>query len=79
MRTQDIVVGEMEVIPCGVEVILKRAEYSGVITGISIRDNRVTYEVSYYESGTYKNNWYCDYEFSIDKEQSKRIIGFKNI
>jgi hypothetical protein len=56
MRTQDIVVGKMEVIPCGVEVILKRAEYSGVITGISIRGNRVTYEVSYYESGTYKNN-----------------------
>lgn len=69
----------MEVIPCGTDVVLKRAEYKGVITGINIRDNRVTYEVSYYESGTYKSNWYCDYEFLIGAEQTKTIVGFKHI
>jgi hypothetical protein len=69
----------MKVIPCGVEVLLKRAEYPGVITGINIRDNRVTYEISYYESGTYKSNWYCEYEFSVDTEQKGVTIGFTHI
>ena len=69
----------MEVIPCGVEVVLKRAEYRGVITCISIRDNHVTYEVSYYESGTYKSNYYCDYEFIVSAEQTKVPIGFRSI
>lgn len=69
----------MEVIPCGTEVVLKRADYHGVVTGISIRDSRVTYEVSYYESGTYKSNWYCDYEFLVSGEQTRLPIGFRHI
>ena len=69
----------MEVIPCGVEVVLKRAEYHGVITCISIRDYHVTYEVSYYESGTYKSNYFCDYEFFVSAEQTKVPIGFRHI
>ena len=69
----------MEIIPCGTEVVLKRSEYRGVITGISIRGSRITYEVSYYESGTYKSNWFCDFEFLIDADNPRATIGFKSI
>lgn len=69
----------MEVISCGVEVVLKRSEYHGVITCINIRDSRITYEVSYYEAGVYKSNLFCDYEFYISAEQEKMPIGFRSI
>jgi len=68
----------LKVIPCGVEVVLKWSEYHGIITGISIRDKRVTYEVSYYEAGTYKSTWLCDYEFTTGADQSRVVIGFNN-
>jgi len=69
----------LELIPCGTEVILKRSEYSGVITGISIRDNRITYGISYYEIGVYKEVWFCDYEFLVGADVVKRPLGFKHI
>jgi len=65
-----------ELISCGTDVILKRATYSGVITGISIRDTRVTYEVSYFENGSYKAGWFSDYEFCVEQNASKVKIGF---
>lgn len=67
----------MQVYHCGTEVALKRSEYVGVITGISIRETSISYEVSYYESGVYKDNWFKEYEFIVIGESKKENIGFK--
>ena len=66
----------MNILACGTEVILKRSKYEGVITGITIRENRVTYEISYYEGGTYKTNWFCKYEFTVGLDVNTIEIGF---
>ena len=69
----------MEVFQCGTQVILKNSNYEGIITAINIRDNRVSYEVSYYEVGIYKSIWISDYQFIEDafKNNNKIVIGFK--
>lgn len=67
----------MEVLPCGTEVILKRSEYKGIVVGINIRDTRIIYEISYYENGAYKTNWFCDYEFIVESTVQKLELGFK--
>jgi hypothetical protein len=46
-------------------------------TGISIRFNRVTYEISYFVNGDYKAIWMDECEFEIDKKETVKI-GFKN-
>lgn len=66
----------MSVWPCGTEVKIKRAGYDGVITGVNIRDERITYEVSYFESGSYKSTWFCEYEFTPMVHAIRRKVGF---
>ena len=43
---------ELMLYPCGTEVSLKLAETKGLITGICIHDESVTYEVNYCLSNT---------------------------
>lgn len=62
--------------PCGTEVKIKRTEYDGIITGVNIRDERITYEVSYFESGSYKSVWFCEYEFTPIEYTIRQRIGF---
>jgi hypothetical protein len=66
----------MKVFPCGREVVLRRSEYQGAITAISIREKSVSYEISYYEKDTYRSNWFRDYEF-VTVVGEKQLIGFK--
>ncbi len=65
--------------PCGVEITLKRAEYAGVITAVSIRQGCITYEVGYFCDGGYKTNWFLDCEFTVLHGVKKRSIGFHNV
>ena len=53
----------MELIPCGTEVTLMHSDIKGFITGINIRESRVTYEISYWSSGNYQSNWFTTAEF----------------
>jgi len=66
----------LKVYPCGTRVSLLDSDYHGVITGISIRDKRATYSVSYFEQGAYKENTFCEYELAVDAEAKKEAIGF---
>ena len=68
---------KIELFPCGTEVVLKRSQYAGVITGITLRGERITYAISYWESGTYKETWFASYEFSVTAHTSTMKIGFK--
>jgi hypothetical protein len=66
----------MEVIKCGSMIRTKLGELSAIITAISIRFDRITYEVSYFYNGEYKCVWLSEDEFSIDVDD-KQKIGFK--
>jgi hypothetical protein len=47
---------ELELYRCGSIVTIKLINIQGIITGICIRDNRITYEVSYWISIKTKKN-----------------------
>jgi hypothetical protein len=66
----------MEVFSCGTEVKLNHTDIKGYVTAIIIRDNRVTYEISYFSNGSYYSHNFSHYEFSSIKD-NKIKIGFK--
>lgn len=61
---------------CGTKVILND-NIKGVITGISIRFNNVTYEISYIYDGQHKSEWVYECEFVLGEKVKKEKIGFK--
>lgn len=64
-----------EIVPCGAQVTSKLSNVNGIITGISIRFNNVSYEVSYFSGHEYKQIWMYDCEFTTTA--AKETIGFK--
>lgn len=67
----------MEVYKCGTKVSLTfNHDSDGVITAVSIRFERVVYEVSYFNNGEYKQVWLDKCEFGILNGEKNRI-GFK--
>lgn len=67
----------MNVIKCGTEVITKLESIHCLITCISIRFDKITYEVSYFRNGIYYTVWLNEEEFSKVDEVNKSKIGFK--
>jgi hypothetical protein len=67
---------ELIVYRCGSKVLINDINIQGYITGISIRDNRVMYEISYFLNNTYLSTWFYDYQFCFDNIE-KMKIGFK--
>lgn len=67
----------IEIYQCGTEVVLKTGDYKGFIVGISISDSRISYEISYFENGSYTTHYFQDYEFLVSAEIEKNKIGFK--
>lgn len=59
---------------CGSPVITKLSSIKGMITCIAIRFDKITYEISYFNSGEQKCVWMNESEFET-KEQ-KTQIGF---
>jgi len=68
---------EMNLIKCGTEAKTKLAGMDAIVTAISIRFNRATYELSYFYNGEYKTVWLDESEFETSKNK-KCKIGFKN-
>ena len=60
------------------EVYTSILEKVGIITAINIRQNRVTYEVTFNDSGNIKTDWFDSFLLLEHKEnKSKCIIGFR--
>lgn len=67
----------MQVHKCGAKVAISlNHDSDGLITAISIRFERVSYEVSYFNAGEYKQVWLDECEFTI-LNGDKQKIGFK--
>lgn len=66
-----------ELYKCGTLVNLKNININGYITGICIRADNITYEISYFMNFTYCTHWFNIYEFEVVND-SKMSIGYKN-
>jgi hypothetical protein len=66
------------VYPCKTRVLIKDINIAGYITGINIRNNNITYEISYFiDKGCFTNCFY-DYQLIFDGENQEKIeIGFR--
>lgn len=64
-----------EVIPCGTKVETVISKIPGIITGISIRYDYVTYEVSYFTNNEYKSCWLQAAEFNASANEKVKV-GF---
>ncbi len=67
----------MLIYKCGTEVITKSETINAIITAISIRFDRVTYEISYFRSGLYYSVFLNENEFELKTNLEKSKIGFK--
>jgi uncharacterized protein with von Willebrand factor type A (vWA) domain len=65
----------IEVIKCGVKATTKISQIEAIVTAISIRFNRTSYELSYFNNGEYKTVWLDESEFTVEKIE-KTKIGF---
>lgn len=66
----------MEIYRIVTTVSMNNDSISGLITAVFIRQNRVTYEVSYWAGADYKSITLEEFEFVTNA--SKKEIGFKN-
>jgi hypothetical protein len=64
------------IVKTGTRVITVLNNIEGLITGVTIREERVTYEFCYFSGQEYKVIWLSEFEF-IDKSKSRQEIGFK--
>ena len=64
--------------PCGVLITTKLGKIDGMITCISIRFDKIQYEITYLKDGEEKTSWMNEMQF-IPKNvlQSKHPIGYK--
>ncbi len=66
----------MDILSSGTIVKTKMGNIEGIITGATIRFNNVSYEISYFMDGEYKEAWLNEVEFTIDNIERQKI-GFK--
>jgi hypothetical protein len=59
----------------GTKVTLEIAKYQGIITGVLIGDG-ISYRISYVENGAYKESYFYEIEFLVEKVEYEQI-GFK--
>lgn len=67
----------MVIVKTGTPVITKSGSISAIITGVCIRDESISYEISYFGVGEHKTAWIYRYEFEIDTSH-KTQAGFKH-
>lgn len=67
----------MKVVKCGSRVKSVLTNIEGIVTAASIRFNSVSYEVSYFNNGEYKQVWFNECEFELSSTAKKETIGFK--
>lgn len=56
----------MNIIPCATKIIINNGKLNAVITGICIRNESISYEISWFANGDHKLSWVYAYEFEID-------------
>lgn len=66
---------EILVYPCGTMIITKLGKFEGMITGIFIRFDKISYEITTVISGEPKTFNYYEQEFETDEQ--KKPIGYK--
>jgi len=66
----------MKSFTCGTIIKTYVGNIEGMITCISIRFEKITYEISYFYNGEQKVIWMNENEFSAGKVNSKQEIGF---
>lgn len=57
-----------------VETVL--GKLPGMITGCTIRDTRITYEIQYFVDGKFESQWMSEVEFRVGFPP-RQSIGFK--
>lgn len=67
----------MVLINCGTKCIPKLYKTECIITGINIRYEKVIYELSYFNNGSYTAIWLNEDEFETVEVNSTTKIGFK--
>jgi len=66
----------MEIVKPGTSIITKIGTVKALVTGVCIRNESVSYEISYFAGGEHKSAWIYRYEFDIDVA-IKTKPGFK--
>jgi len=65
----------ISVYPCGTKVNLVMGNIQAMITGVSIRFDKVNYEVSYFNGLEQKCIWVYEQEFTTDVKTKN--VGYK--
>jgi hypothetical protein len=67
---------QLIVYACGTQVKIKNIDLRGYITGISIRENMILYEVSYFMNNSRYSHWFYEYELDFNTNE-KLEVGFR--
>lgn len=62
----------LQVIPCGTRVKTVIGDMPALVTGICIRENNISYELSWFYGGDAKHAWVQRIEFVVDTQVRKR-------
>lgn len=65
----------INIIKYGTPVITKSGKINAFITGVCIRGENMTYELSYFDGGTHNEVWLYRFEFDVNESQPKKA-GF---
>jgi hypothetical protein len=66
----------MEIFNCGTLVIIKLANIKGMITCSSIRFDKLSYEITYFDGADMKTIWVHENEFEVNTPELLKI-GYK--
>ena len=67
----------MKIVKPGTSIITNIGQVKATLTGVCIREESISYEISYFGQGDHKSTWIYRYEFEIDTS-TKTKAGFKN-
>lgn len=61
----------IQVVKCQTKIKTIIGAIKAIVTGICIRDESISYEISYFHNGVHTTSWIKRYEFEIDFEEKK--------
>lgn len=64
----------MEPLKTGQQIITKSGKISATITGICMRGNNLSYEVSYFSNNSYHQYWIYEFEFDVDNSEKALLV-----
>lgn len=71
----------MQVVKCQTKIRTVIGDIPAIVTGICIRNESVTYEISYFNSGVFTSCWINRYEFIINTQEKKKagLVNYDKI